>query len=234
MLIFLDLETTGLKAQDKICSIALLSEENFRYTLVNEGKKIPAEASSVHHITNEMIQDKLPFIQSDIYTFLQKHNTSENTLVAHNVAFDIEKLCSAGLLWKGNVIDTLRVTKHLIPECEFFSLQFLRYELKLYKKEQVCAEKYGIKDALVAHNALSDTCICSLLFETLLEYATVEKMKELTFENVLLEKFSFGKYKGKYIEEVCLNDPQYAKWVLTTLSDIDEDTKYSINYYLEG
>jgi len=234
MLIFLDLETTGLEAQDVICSIAILMQECFHYTLLNEGKKIPAEASSIHHITNEMIQDKSSFLESNIYTFLKKNNTKENTLVAHNVAFDIEKLSSAGLVWKGDVIDTLRVTKHLIPECEVFSLQFLRYELQLYKKEQALKDKYGIKDALVAHNALSDACVCKLLFETLLEYASEEKMKELSFKNVLLEKFSFGKYKGKYMEEVCMNDPQYARWVLTTLSDIDEDTKYSIHYYLEG
>ena len=232
MLIFLDLETTGLSQEDKICSIALLYEDKFIYELLNEGKKIPSEASSIHHITNENIEDKKTFLESEAFQFLEQHNSDTNTLVAHNIKFDLEKLASAGIIWKGDVIDTLKVTKHLIPECELFSLQFLRYELRLYQEELKEKEKYGIKDALFPHNALSDTVICKLLFTHLLNLSSEDKMKELSFKNVLLEKLSFGKYKGRYIEDICINDRGYAQWLLT--SDIDEDMRYSVNYYLEG
>jgi len=234
MLIFLDLETTGLESFDKIVSAAILYESSYIYELVNEKKKISAVASSVHHITNEMIEDKKSFKESDIYKFLIAHNSEENTLVAHNIAFDIAFLTAAGLTWRGGVIDTLRVTKHLIPECEFFSLQILRYELKLYKEEVALSREYGIKDALLAHNALSDTLITKLLFKTLLESASQEEMLSLSFKKVLLEKFSFGKYKGRYIEEISLNDSSYLSWLLHSATDIDEDLKYSISYYLEG
>lgn len=232
MLIFLDLETTGVGANDKICSIALLSEEKHYYSLINEQKKIPAEASAVHHITNEDIKEAPAFTQSAVYDFLKKHNTTEHTLVAHDTPFCIEKLASHGLLWQGATVDTRKVIKHLEPECEQFSLQFLRYELQLYKQEKEIASLYGIKDALCAHNALSDAVVVALLYEYLASLSSLEEMQELTFKRVLLEKFSFGKYKGRYIEEICMSDRAYVVWLLG--SEIDEDIKYSINYYLEG
>ena len=234
MLIFIDLETTGLEAGDKIVSIAILNANSYEYELINEGKKIPAAASSIHHITHEEIKDKLAFKESRVYKFLEENNSVENTLVAHNIKFDLEKLASHGLIWMGGMIDTLRVTKHLIPECELFSLQVLRYELKLYKEQERLKAKYGIKDALIAHNALGDALVCELLYIYLLDMADEEMMQELSFKNVLLEKFTFGKYKGKFIEEVCLNDSSYARWMLNSATDLDEDVKYSINHYLEG
>lgn len=236
MLIFLDLETTGLEHSDKLCSVGLINadRQEYKYELINESKKIPALASSIHHITNEMIKDKPAFKKSKIYEYLSEHNSSENTLVGHNIAFDLEKLSASGFIWRGDIIDTLRVTKHLIPECELFSLQVLRYELKLYKQEEKEKSKLGIKDALFAHNALSDALIDKLLFEYLLDMASVDAMKNLSFKNVLIQKFTFGKHKGKYIEEVSMSDRGYLEWLLHSATDIDEDIKYSINYYLQG
>ena len=238
MLIFIDVETTGLEREDKICSIALIivdeQEISYKYELVNEGKKISPQASSIHHITNEMIKNRAAFKESGIYGFLQENNNDKNTLIAHNIKFDLEKLSSSGLIWKGDVIDTLRVTKHLIPECEFFSLQVLRYELKLYRDEEKEKMKLGIKDALSAHNALSDALVVKLLFNSLEELATVEKMKELSFKNVLIQKFDFGKHSGKYIEEVAMNDRGYLEWMLHSVTDLDEDLRYSVQHYLEG
>jgi len=238
MLIFIDVETTGLEREDKICSIALIivdeKEMNYKYELLNEGKKIPPQASSIHHLTNEMIKGKSTFKKSETYKFLQENNSGQNTLVAHNIKFDLEKLSSAGLTWKGDVIDTLRVTKHLIAECEFFSLQVLRYELKLYRDEEKEKVALGIKDALFAHNALSDALVDKLLFEYLLDMASVDEMKELSFKNVLLKKFDFGKHSGKYIEEVSMNDRGYLEWMLHSVTDLDEDLRYSVQHYLEG
>ncbi len=233
MLIFTDVQTTGIETDDVVCSVAALEDEKVFYELINEGKKIPPSASSIHHITNEMIKDKKPFKMTQVYEILQKSNTFENTLIAHNVQFDLKIFAVSGLQWQGDVIDTLKVTKHLIKECEQFSLQFLRYELKLYRQEDALKQKYGIKDALCSNNALNDVFVTKLLFEYLLEYATVEKMKELSFQKVLLEKFPFGKYMGKYIEEIVQYDINYVNWMLC-LEDLDEDLKYSLEYYLRG
>ncbi len=238
MLIFLDIETTGYEKNDKICSIGLLSFENEScvksiYALVNEGKKIPPKASALHNITNEMIQKKPPLRESEIYRYLQENNQKQNTFIVHNAAFALPYLQAAGLTWHGKIIDTQKVVKHHIAECEFFSLEFLRYELKLYQKEEVVKELCGIKDALIAHHALSDAFVIKLLFDYLLEELSQEAMEELTFKNVLLEKFPFGKYAGRYIEEIAMNDRSYLLWMLS-LESLDDDLAYSLEYYLQG
>ncbi|MBN2815512.1 MAG: 3'-5' exonuclease [Campylobacterales bacterium] len=233
MLIFLDLETTGITAEDRVCSIALVDEKSFVYEFINEGKKIPPTASAIHHITNEMIQRAPELVKSQSWGYLQEHNLNENIIIGHNVSFDIEMLEKKGFVWQGELIDTMRVAKHLIEECDSYALQNLRYELKLYKKESNILQNYGIKDAIEAHNALGDALVVKLLFEYLSEFSNVDEMLELTHKKVLLNKFSFGKYKERYIEEIVLNDRAYIEWMYG-LQDIDEDLRYSLEYYLEG
>ena len=238
MLIFLDIETTGYEKNDKICSIGLLSFENEScvksiYALVNEGKKIPPKASALHNITNEMIQKKPSLRESEIYKYLEENNQEENRLIVHNAAFILPYLQAGGLPWHGKIIDTQKVVKHHILECEFFSLEFLRYELKLYKREEKLKRLCGIKDALIAHHALSDALLIKLLFDYLLEELSPEAMEELTFKNVLLEKFPFGKYAGRYIEEIAMSERSYLLWMLS-LESLDDDLAYSLEYYLQG
>jgi len=143
----------------------------------------------------------------------------------------LEKLQSAGLRWHGKIIDTFKVVKHLIPECELFRVEFLRYELKLYRDEEALKKECGIKDALITHHALSDAAVIKLLFDYLTQMATPDEMNRLSFENVLLEKFSFGKYSGRYIEDIAMNDRGYLMWMLS-LENLDDDLRYSIEYYL--
>ena len=227
MLIFLDVETTGLEEKDKLCSIGIIGISEVDaitiYELINEGKKILPHASCVNHITNEMLKGKVKFKDTQAYKFLTQHNNEETTIVGHNIKFDLTMLEKSGFSFKGEVIDTLRVTKHLVPECEQFSLQFLRYELKLYKQE---------KEELQAHNALSDAKIAKLLYEYLLDMGTKELLAELSFKKVLITKFEFGKHSGKYIEEISMIDRGYLEWMLSNIVDLDEDLRYSIEYYL--
>ncbi len=229
MLVFIDVETTGLEEIDKICSIALVIVENedvkTMYDLVNEGKKISPKASSINHITNEMLKGKPKLTDSQAYKFLQANNNESITLIAHNIKFDLAMLAKSGFSWMGNTIDTLRVSKHLVAECEQFSLQFLRYELKLYKSES--------KESL-AHNALSDALHVKLLYEYLLDMATCREMIELSQKHVLLQKFNFGKYTGRYIEDISINDRAYLEWMLTNILDLDDDLRYSVTHYLAG
>jgi DNA polymerase-3 subunit epsilon/exodeoxyribonuclease X len=104
-------------------------------------------------------------------------------------------------------------------------LQVLRYELKLYKKED--------KD-IVSHHALGDAKIVKLLYEYLLEMVSLEEMQSLSFKKVLLQKLEFGKYAGRYIEEIVSQERGYLEWMLHNIVDLDEDLRYSISYYLEG
>jgi len=237
MLIFLNTQTTGLEKEDKICSIGLIAFEDdnvvVKYDLVNNGKKISSKASSINHITNEMIKDKVKTKDSEAYKFLLENNLETTTLIAHNINFELERLSKFGFKFKGGIIDTLRVTKHLIQECEEFSLEFLKYELKLYRYEQEMLSTCKITDTLFVNNALNNALCVKLLYDYLLQSSTKEEMTNLSFENVLMQKFSFGKYNGKYIEEIAVMDRGYLEWMLANMENMDDDLRYSIEYYLK-
>lgn len=239
MLIFLDLETTGLEADAKVCAIGIIAveENNVKevfYEFVNEGKKIPPHASAIHHITNEMIANMPRFKESKAYKFLEENNNPDTTIIAHNVKFDKEKLLASGYQFVGEFIDTLRVTKHLIPECGFFSLQFLRYELKLYKQEKELASFCGYDKAIEMHSGFVDVIVTKLLYRYLLEVADKETMQKLSKQNILQHIFPFGKYEGQYIEEIACSDRNYLEWILTNITDLDDDLRYSVEYFLRG
>ena len=92
--IILDTETTGLEVQQghRIIEIGAVllndrkkSEEHF-HTYLNPSRLIDEEASKVHGIMNEDLQDK-PFFDEVAEEFLEFIDGS--TLVIHNAAFDV-------------------------------------------------------------------------------------------------------------------------------------------------
>ena len=232
VLLYLDVETTGLEPEDRICSLGLIvvdGEKVTSYTsVVKPPRKIKPEAMAIHHITNEMVKSASPINEDTVFKVLEKHNSDKNILVAHNISFELDMLSREGLIWNGGMIDTLRCSKHLIEEIEQFSLQYLRYELGLYKEELARSSDCGV--VLQAHNALSDAFHVKMLLEYLVEIEPVEELMTLTMQPVLLKKLLFGKYKGHYLEELVFQDAGYLNWLLN--QEIDEDLSYSIKHYL--
>ncbi len=235
MFCYLDVETTGVEKNDRICSVGLIVDDGGKfepfYERIRPPKKVPPEAMAIHHLTNEMLADAPAFDESETAKRLAALNGPETILVGHNLAFDLEMLAREGVTWQGGMIDTFKCVKHLLGnEIEHFSLQYLRYELRLYRKEEALADALGI--ALSAHHALSDALHTLLLHRYLEEMADSERLMVLTTEQALVHKLTFGKYGGKFIEDIARRDPAYLEWMLRSLSDLDEDLRYSIEYYL--
>ena len=231
----MDIETTGVEEKDRICELAVIIEAETITTssdLCKSQKKISTEAMALHHITNEMVKENASCEKSEPYTWLQNNNSEENILVVHNAGFSLAMLEKEGFNSKMKCVDTLRCTKALISECEHFGLQFLRYELLLYKGELRLSEEIGVD--ICAHRALSDALHIMLLYRTLLEYATLSQLIEISSKPILMQKFPFGKYSGRYIEEIASFDSGYLHWMLENIKDMDEDLTYSINHYIQG
>ncbi len=73
MFIFLDTETTGNGPTDRLCQLAFKTDEGLTVNeLFNPGMPISIDAMSIHHITNEMVQDKPSFHNSDTWKQLQE------------------------------------------------------------------------------------------------------------------------------------------------------------------
>ena len=235
-IVILDTETTGNKEEDRIIQLSFLvlneklEIEEIHNELVKPPIPIKFEAMAVHHITNEMVEDKPKIKHTKAYQRLKELNEANNYLVIHNAQFDLDMLKKEGFNPFFKLIDTFRILKHLIPEGKY-SLQYNRYALGLYKKEPEICEKYEIK--INAHDALGDVIVLGLLFEYLIKTydKSFDELVELTQKPVLYDKFYTGKYKFKDIKEVLIKDPDYIEFLLNT-ADIDMDVKYSIEHHL--
>jgi DNA polymerase-3 subunit epsilon/exodeoxyribonuclease X len=232
MLVFLDTETTGVEVKDKICALGFITDAELHFEIINPGKKIPPSASAIHHITNEMVKEAPSFSESISVQKLETLNIPENILVSHNAPFELSMLQKEGIAWQGQVIDTLKCAKSLMDDLDGYSLQFLRYELRLYREEEAVFETLGVP--ITPHHALSDALHTRMVLEYLLDLADMDRLIEISKSYVLLSRLPFGKYAKKRIEEIALKDPGYLKWMVESLMDMDEDLRYSIEYYLRG
>ena len=241
--ILLDTETTGAGEQDRIIQLGYLVLDGVKTEVYNEfcSSEVPISygAMEVHGITPEMIEGKPKCTQLPAYNKLLELNLPENYLIIHNAPFDVGMLEKEGFENKMQLIDTLRVAKHLLPDEEGHRLQYFRYRMGLYKLEEAEAKRLGIK--VKAHDAIGDVLVLKLLLTELRKIVmqkfpkedSVAKMVELTKMPIFVEKFRFGKYKGKTLKEVAMQDRGYLEWMLNKMENLDEDLRYSIHKVME-
>jgi len=252
--IFFDTETTGNGPQDRLCQLSYKTKDDTYESMYDElflpPLKISIDAMVVHHITQDMVEGKPAFIDSSDYESLKDLFESEHSiLVAHNADFDIQMLRREGIHPK-NVIDTLRVARHLDPEYKIprYGLQYLRYLLNL---DADFDTNESDEPVIKPHDAKSDVIILELLFNRLEKKAVemfglseaepdavADKLIELANTPVLVNLFAFGKYKGEKIANVAKNDPGYLQWLLGEKKQAnepgDEDIIYTLEYYLKS
>jgi DNA polymerase-3 subunit epsilon/exodeoxyribonuclease X len=237
--IILDTETTGTGESDRVIQLGYIVLGSKEVEVHNEfcSSDVPISfgAMEVHGITPDMLEGKSTCQGTRAYKRLQELNTQENYLIIHNAPFDLGMLEKEGFNTQMQVIDTLRVAKHLLPDEEAHRLQYFRYKMNLYKEEKKEADALGI--VVKAHDAIGDVLILKLFLSKLKEAVTrefphanpVEKMVDLTNTPIIIKTFRFGKYKGKTLEEVASSDAGYLRWMLTSMENLDDDMKYSIN-----
>jgi DNA polymerase-3 subunit epsilon/exodeoxyribonuclease X len=228
--LIIDVETTGLELNDRICSVGMIVERETHYEHINPGKKIPPSASAIHQITNEMVKESPIFGESLSGQKLKALNLPDTILVSHNAPFELVMLQKEGIAWQGEIIDTLKCAQSLMDDLEGYSLQFLRYELRLYRDEMNVFETFGVP--ITPHHALSDALHTRMILDYLLDLADIEQLIQISKSHVLLSRLPFGKYAKKRIEEIALKDPGYLKWMCESLMDMDEDLRYSIDYHM--
>ena len=242
--IILDTETTGTAENDRVIQLGYIVLGTRPIEVYNEfcSSDIPISfgAMEVHGITPDMLENKPSCKETLAYKRLEELNSQENYMIIHNAPFDLGMLEKEGFETKMQVIDTLRVAKHIFPDEEAHRLQYFRYKMEIYKEEKKEADSLGI--VVKAHDAIGDVLILKLLLSRLKtavlekfpEDNPVEKMVDLTNTPILIENFKFGKHKGKSLKEVAQDDAGYLRWMLKSMDNLDEDLRYSINVVLEA
>ncbi|MCS6825376.1 MAG: exonuclease domain-containing protein [Caldilinea sp.] len=151
----LDAETTGLTpGLDEIVSIGalrivngrLLRQEVFEQ-LVDPRRPIPATATAIHGITDEMVkgQPTIDIVLSRLHRFAE-----DTVLVGHNLAFDLrmfkEKETESGVCFVNPVLDTLLLSAVIHPEEERHGLEDIARRLGV----QVLGRHTALGDAILA------------------------------------------------------------------------------------
>lgn len=242
--VLLDTETTGTSENDRIIQLGYIVLGSPKVEVQNDycssDIAISFGAMEVHGITPDMISDKPTCQDTKAYKRLQELNSNDNYIIIHNAPFDLGMLEKEGFNTQMKVIDTLRVAKHIFTDEDAHRLQYFRYKMELYKEEQKEADALGI--VVKAHDALGDVLVLKLFLSKLREAVQkqfphanpVEKMVDLTNTPILIKSFKFGKHKGKTLEEVAASDAGYLRWMLTSMENLDEDMRYSINFILSA
>ena len=265
-IIFFDTETTGAKDDDEIIEIgAIIEDFDGSYELhdalcaTTEDRIIDLEAMVVHGIRNEDLEGKDPFVKCDFYKRINELNSTQNYLVAHNLPFDLGRLKHYGFKQKLQLIDTLQCAKHLFELDEplgvyeyplpNYKLQTFRYALFSKEEELHEASKYGID--IRAHNAISDVIILRLFFDQLVQRLQ-QKNGEMSLEQalnelvalsqkpILVQKFNFGKYRGRQLKEILEVDRGYLEWLYRDIDkkkssgeSVDENLYQTLKVLLE-
>lgn len=87
--LILDTETTGLFEGSEICQIAIIDSAGkaLMDTLVKPVYRIPAEATAIHGITNEMVEYSFHFTHEQVLTII-----SDKNIIAYNSDYDVTML----------------------------------------------------------------------------------------------------------------------------------------------
>ena len=231
-ILYFDTETTDIQAKD-IVQIAILKDSGQILNMYfNPLQKVSYSAMAVHHLTPEFLEEHQPFenaklpkdFKDDKFkgTLLKEYLdylSKEYIWVAHNIEFDEEVLKKKGIDILKQIC-TFKLARNMFEEdgmdIESYSLQFLRYYLGLYKKEN--------KDHNTAHDALSDVYFLRDLFVYIQKNSklTLEQMMQITKEPAFIRNINFGKYAGKSLTDVAKEDREYLEWLKENLTDKDD------------
>jgi len=222
---FFDLETTGTNlAKDRIVEIAILKvypngNKESRTWLVNPEMEIPKEVIAIHGISNEKVAKEPTFKE------LSKQ------------IYDMIKGCDLGG-YNSNRFDIPLLAEELLrADIDFDMKNMLAVDVQtiFHKKEQrtlaAAFKFYCGKDLIDAHSAAADTeATYEVLKSQLDKYEDLENDIKwlsqysarknfadfagfISFNKKGEEVFSFGKYKGKLVEEVLEKEPGYFGWL---------------------
>jgi len=222
---FIDLETTGINVStDRIVEIAIVKimpdgSKQVKRKLVNPEMPIPKASSDVHGISDEMVKDAPSFrqIANEVKQFIEASD-----LAGYNSnRFDIPML-NEEFLRAGIAVDI--EARKLLDVQKVFHMMEQRTLTAAYKF-------YCNKNLEDAHSAEADATATWEILEAQLEkypqignsvesivkftgeYQIIDFARRFIFENGV-EVFNFGKHKGKPVNQVLKEEPQYYDWMM--------------------
>lgn len=238
-LVFLDLETTGIKvATDRIVELCLLrvntdGSRKIKTLRIKPGIPIPAESTAIHGITDEDVKDCPTFAE-----------------VAHELAAFMDNCDMAG--YNSNHFDIPLIVEEFLRAGVDFDLKGRRFVdiqnifHKMEPRNLAAAYKfYCNKELENAHSAEADTVATFEILEAQLDRYNATEFKDkkgvitkpvvndvkalsdfsftnraadlighVIYDEKNVEVFNFGKHKGKAVADVFRTEPSYYDWIM--------------------
>ncbi len=231
---FIDLETTGINiSADKIVEIAIVKilqdgTKQVKRKLINPEMPIPAQATEVHGISDEMVKDAPTFKQvaNEIKQYIEGCDIGGYNSNRFDIPLLIEEFLRVG-------INLNMQGRKFVDVQKVFHMMEQRTLTAAYKF-------YCNKSLDDAHSAEADATATWEILEAQIERYpqignSVDSIVKFTGEDDIvdfarrfikvkgIEVFNFGKHKGKPVEQVIKEEPQYYDWMMK--GDFAMDTK---------
>jgi DNA polymerase III epsilon subunit family exonuclease len=184
--VIFDVETTGLSPVDgdRIVEIAAVKVKGNQvvdkfYSLVNPQRLVPAQATLVNNITNEMLQEAP--VAADILPQMI-HFIGGACVAGHNVRFDLNFLCyelaliGRRLNDQTPAVDTLKMARDLLPYLSNHKLAYLARSLGVVVDQ--------------THRAMADVELTVAVFLRLMEMAGDKDLQKVS---IFLDQFGVEK-----------------------------------------
>ncbi|MBI4645497.1 MAG: 3'-5' exonuclease [Bacteroidia bacterium] len=229
-ILFIDIETTGMNiVTDRIVEISALKiepdgKEIILTHRVNPEIPIPKDATAIHGITDEDVQDKPVFkeIAESLVKFIAGCDIAGFNSNKFDIKFDIPLLAEEFI--RAEIDIDLKSSRHIDVMVIFHKLE-----------QRTLSAAYKFYCGLELENAHSSNADTYATYEIL--KAQLDKYKDLQNEVGYLNEFSahtrnvdyvgriiynedgietfnFGKYKGMTVADVLKKDPSYYSWMI--------------------
>ena len=238
---FIDLETTGISiTNDRIIEIAIvkIAADGTRLVkrkLINPGMPIPAGSTAVHGITDEMVKDAPSFKQvaNECKQFMDHCDIGGYNSNRFDIPMLIEEFLRAGIEFstEGRKFVDVQKIFHKMEE-RTLSAAYKFYCQKIlegaHSAEADAQATYEILEAQVTRYPQMGVTVDSIVQFTG-EDEMVDFARRFIKENGI-EIFNFGKHKGKTVEKVLKEEPQYYDWMMK--GDFAMNTKQKLTEIL--
>ncbi len=234
-LVFFDLETTGTNiSRDRIVEISVIKlmpdgtviEKTRR---INPEMPIPAEATAVHHITDDDVRNEPTFRQ--IAVSLAQMLSGCDIAGYNSNRFDVPLLDQeferAGVdfdISRARMIDVQTIYHKKEPRTLVAAYRYY-CDKNLEEAHSALADTRATMEVLLAQLDRYDDVPTDV--GALADYASanrnVDIMGRLIYDDKDREVINFGKYKGQLAEDVLRRDPGYYNWIMS--GDFPRNTK---------
>lgn len=185
---------------------------------------IPPKVESICYITNEMVADKKPFIDTKDTFESVVQGYVDGYLVAHNHFYDMRVLQRHGVETEDyNWICTWRIAKKLFgssTEITETNLPYLRFALKLDVPLEYRCHRAGYDSYMTAKllEVFVDIMEESGLLDKTLPYGP--QILDYSMSPIIYERMPFGKHKGELMTDIPIS---YWTWATKNTNWFDEE-----------